>query len=50
MDTDIHQIIPGGSLVFNLSGEVKTGANLDADPAQELLSCTTAAICGYLKE
>ncbi len=50
MDEDIHRIVPGGSLVFHLSGEVKSGANFDGEPARELLSCTTEAICGYLKE
>jgi hypothetical protein len=50
MDQHIHQIVPGGSLIFHLSGEVKSGAGLDDDPARELLSCTTEAICGYLKE
>lgn len=49
MDQDIHQIVPGGSLVFHLSGELKSGADFNGDPAQELLSCTTEAICGYLK-
>lgn len=50
MDEDIHRIVPGGSLVFHLSGEVKSGADFDGEPARELLSCTTEAICGYLKE
>jgi hypothetical protein len=49
MDNEIHQIIPGGRLMFNLSGTVIGPDNLNTEPAKELLTCTSEAISGYLK-
>lgn len=48
LDKELSEIIPGGKLMFHLSGIVE-GADMDSLLAKELLSCTSDAISGYLK-
>jgi hypothetical protein len=48
-EQDLHQLLPGGNLVFNLSQGLLQPAMLPSASAEELLYCTTEAIAAYIQ-
>jgi hypothetical protein len=48
MDEELHQVIPSGKFVFQLSGEVNCGIGSNPD-LEELIACTSQAIAEHLK-
>jgi hypothetical protein len=49
IEQDLHRLLPGGNLVFNLSQGLQQPATLPNSSAEELLYCTTEAIAAYIQ-
>ncbi|HEU4472904.1 MAG TPA: hypothetical protein VFR58_17540 [Flavisolibacter sp.] len=48
MNEDVDHIIPGGKLMFDLTGEIVYSTNTRSDLAEELICRTTHAISEHL--
>ncbi len=48
-EQDLHRILPGGDLVFNLSQGLQHPASLPNAMAEDLLHCTSEAIASYIQ-
>jgi hypothetical protein len=48
-EQDLHRILPGGNLVFNLSQGLQQPVSLPDPSAEDLLHCTSEAIASYIQ-
>ena len=48
-ELDLHRLLPGGNLVFNLSQGLQQPAALPDPSAEELLYCTSEAIAAHIQ-
>lgn len=48
-DKELHAILPGSQLVFNMAEGLKQPARLGTELSQQLIDCTTKAIADYLQ-